>query len=270
MTAVVVALGLAVALLGALVVGLLRAHAQVLQALHELGVGLEDEGAGGGRVALGAPVVRTRPGVPEPRPGGPVVAEGPIVGQTPGGGSVAISLTPRPHATVLAFLSTGCTTCAGFWSAFGGEVALPGEGTQLVIVTRGAEHESPSAVARLAPAGVVTVQSSDAWERFGVPGSPYFALVDGESGSVLGEGSATTWDHVVGLLQRAVDDGGIALRSGSGRPRGDLARDAAARERRVDDDLAAAGIRPGHASLYPTREREAGTDEGASAGHGPD
>lgn len=251
MTAAVVVLGLAVALLGVLVVGLLRTHADILRSLHELGVGLDGVGGTVGPVAVRGPVVRTRPGVPEPRPGGADTAIEPIVGTTPSGGSAALSLTPRPHATVLAFLSAGCTTCAGFWEAFRGEVSLPGEGTQLVIVTRGPEHESPSDIARLAPPGVTTIQSTEAWVRFGVPGSPYFALVDGAEGQIVGEGSATTWDHVTELLQRAVDDGGVRLSTDRGPRAADIARDAASREARIDRDLAAAGITPGHASLYP-------------------
>lgn len=260
MAAVVVTLGLAVALLGVLVVGLLRTHADILRALHELGVGLDDASGAVGPVAVRGPAVRTRPGVSEPRPGGAVVATDPIVGTTPNGGSAGISLTPRPHATVLAFLSSGCTTCAGFWNAFRRGVSLPGEGTQLVIVTRGPEHESPSDIARLAPPGVTTVQSSEAWARFGVPGSPYFALIDGAEGQIVGEGSATTWDHVTELLQRAVDDGGVQLTTDR-RPRAaDVARGAISREARIDRDLAAAGIAPGHASLYPAAPPSADED----------
>jgi hypothetical protein len=45
--AVVVAEGVAIALLGVLVAGLLRSHALILRSLHELGAGLElEKGAG--------------------------------------------------------------------------------------------------------------------------------------------------------------------------------------------------------------------------------
>ena len=40
MTVSVIVLGIAVALLGVLVVGLLRSHAEVLRRLHELGAGV--------------------------------------------------------------------------------------------------------------------------------------------------------------------------------------------------------------------------------------
>lgn len=253
MTAIVTALGLAVVVLGILVVGLLRTHADILRALHDLGLGLDGETAGAEPGGGARSVVRTQVGVPAPRHGALGRAAEPIVGTTPAGGSVAISLSPRPHATVLAFLSSGCSTCVSFWTTFRGPVDLPGEGTQLVIVTRGPDHESPAEIARLAPPHVTTVQSSDAWARFDVPGSPYFALVDGANGQIVGEGSATTWEHVVGLLQRAVDDGGVRLTGTPDRAgRGDLSGDAAAREARIDRDLAAAGITPGHSSLYPT------------------
>ena len=42
MTALVVALVLVVALLAVLVIGLLRSHSEILKALHDLGVNLED------------------------------------------------------------------------------------------------------------------------------------------------------------------------------------------------------------------------------------
>ncbi len=54
----------------------------------------------------------------------------------------------------------------------------------------------------LAPPAIPTVMSSEAWDDFGVPVAPYFILVDGPTGSVVGEGAATSWPHVRELLQR--------------------------------------------------------------------
>jgi hypothetical protein len=56
--AVVIAEGVAVALLAVLVLGLLRSHALILRALHELGAGLELEkdAAAAGRGASPRPV----------------------------------------------------------------------------------------------------------------------------------------------------------------------------------------------------------------------
>ena len=59
MTAAVVALGAAVVLLAVLVAGLLRSHAEILKALHELGAGLDLDAKG--------PVPVTIDGVTTPR-----------------------------------------------------------------------------------------------------------------------------------------------------------------------------------------------------------
>jgi hypothetical protein len=50
--------------------------------------------------------------------------------------------------TILAFLSSGCTTCRTFWEEL--REATPPRGTRMVIVTRGAEAESPVAIADVA------------------------------------------------------------------------------------------------------------------------
>ena len=56
------------------------------------------------------------------------------------------------HLTLLAFLSSGCATCAGFWEAFRTPTSsgLPA-GTRLVVVTKGPDMEIPAEVAALAP-----------------------------------------------------------------------------------------------------------------------
>ncbi len=61
-----------------------------------------------------------------------------------------------------------------------------------MIVTRGPEREQRSKLRSLAPSEVPVVMSSQAWEDYAVPGSPYFVLV--EDGAIRGEGVATTWD----------------------------------------------------------------------------
>ena len=38
--------------------------------------------------------------------------------------------------------------------------------------------------------------TSEAWDDYGVPVSPYFVLVDGPSGRVVGEGAGTSWEQV--------------------------------------------------------------------------
>ena len=75
---------------------------------------------------------------------------------------------------------------------------------------------------------------------------PYFVHVDGASGEVRGEGTAAAWPQVVSLLRDAIDDAdGPSVRSGR------------ARAQRVDSDLHAAGIGPGHPSLYPGGHEDA-------------
>jgi hypothetical protein len=86
--------------------------------------------------------------------------------------------------------------------------------------------------------------STEAWGDYRVPVSPYFILVDGPTGSVAGEGSATSWRQVASLLEQALADAAAAP---ARRPRGSGAE----RLRRAEEELQAAGIQPGHPSLYP-------------------
>jgi hypothetical protein len=115
----------------------------------------------------------------------------------------------------------------------------------LVIVTKDTELESPSKLLKLAPDGVPLVMSSEAWERYQVEGSPYFVLVDGPTGRIRGEGTATSWPQVASLLRDAITDAELQAERGAR-----VASDAAARLARADAELAAAGIGQGHASLY--------------------
>ena len=98
------------------------------------------------------------------------------------------------------------------------------------------------------------VGSSEAWNDYGVPGSPYFVYV--EDGVVTGEGSSTTWAQVRDLMGQAVDDTAAARRAAArrddGRPAG---RDSnggttGTTRPRIDRELLGAGIHPGHPSLY--------------------
>lgn len=259
MTAAVVVLGVAVALLGVLVVGLLRSHADVLRALHELGIGEDGlqssagashEHAAGERLAVGDPGIRTVPGVAEPGPESALGRLADVDGVDPHGGAVRIGLHGASSATLLAFLSTGCSTCAEFWRAFGTDEvdAVPGDDTRVVVVTRGPDEESPAAVADLAPQQVTTVMSSAAWDDYLVPVSPYFVLVDGTRG-VIGEGASASWAQVVDLLGKAAADAGMALDGGPRMSRRDLLR-GRDREARADRELEAAGIEPGAPELF--------------------
>ncbi len=218
----------AIILLGLLVVGLLRSHAEILRTLHQLGAGLDPDGASpaAGVTSAVAPPVRRG------------AATGfDLAGVTPTDEAVRIGVVGARQSTVLAFLSSGCGTCGSFWGTFGGagRLAVPGD-ARLVIVTKGPEAESESAIRDLSPAAFPVVMSTEAWLEYKVPHTPYFVYVDGPSGRIIGEGSAQSWDQVVSLWSQALAD--------------DASR-AAGGEDRADRELLQAGIRPGHRSLYP-------------------
>lgn len=193
-------------LLVVLVAALLRSHAEILRRL-----GPEDAGV----PPVPEPPSRVRSDVDAPE----------LAGATPAGDALSLTLDGQP--TLLAFLSSGCTSCARFWETLG-ERRLP-VGVEPVIVTHSPERESRSKLRGLAPESVPVVMSSDAWARYAVPGSPYFVLVEG--GQIRGEGVATTWDALASLLTDAIED----QREGRG----------------IDERLAAAGIGPDHPSLHP-------------------
>jgi len=235
MTALVVALTFAVALLGLLVAGLLRSHAEILRRLHELGAGLDGE-AGPAPVALaGNGRAGTRLAARSDRPAFD------LAGVSPDDEAVAVGVVGTSHPTLLAFLTSGCATCEGFWDAFGDPArrVLPGD-TRLVVVTKGPEQESEARVRELAAPGLPVVMSSEAWDQYDVPVAPYFVHVDGPAAAVRGEGAAQTWDQLVGLLERALADQ-------AGADDG---------EARADRALLAAGILPGDPRLYPARDVE--------------
>jgi hypothetical protein len=199
------------------VVALLRSHAEILRRL----AGLE----GGAPAAAPAPVGSDR-------------APADLVGHTPAGDSVKLALGPGSPRTLLAFLSSGCAACEPLWLGLhDGSPAPPG--TRLVVVTKGADRESPSRLAALAPAAQEVVMSNPAWEDFAVPVTPHFVLLDGD-GRIAGRGSAGSWQQILTLLQDATADSRRA--SGS-----------SARAARAEEALAAAGVTDGHPSLYPSR-----------------
>lgn len=256
MTALVWLLTVVVGVLAVFVVGLLRSHASILQALHDAGITLDpDEGdhsTGHGQAtrptttfeSSTAPTIRTVEGVPEPS-GASGQRATDLVGITPTGATRTIAVSGTDQATLLAFLTTGCATCADFWGAFADGVQLPAD-TRLVVVTKGPELESPADVAAMAVPHVLTVQSTEAWDDYSVPVAPYFALVDGRRGVVVGEGAANTWERVRTLLDRALADAGY----GEGQVRRRDLLLGKARTERVDRDLIEAGFLPGDERLY--------------------
>lgn len=248
MIALAVVLSVVVLLLGVLVAGLLRSHADILRALHDLGVGVGDPTASTGSGSDASPA-----GVPvamgPPLPGERNATSAPTVaGVTPGGDALAVSVATAGHATLLAFLSSGCRTCAGFWHAFEQPdgLGLP-PGTRLVVVTKGPELEIAAEVAAGTRPGVPVIMSTEAWGDYEVPGSPFFVLVDGRTGRRIGEGVANQIGQVVEMVRRAAADAGgftagRAFAAGLDGPERELAN---------DQELLAAGIHPGDPSLYP-------------------
>lgn len=247
MIIVLTILTVVVAVLALLVAGLLRSHAVILRRLHELGAGVD--------VIPGAspptpPQPDRAPDLDLPPP--PAVAEGraaaDLSGVGPRGEAQAVRVAGTKHDTVVAFLSTGCTTCHVYWDELRA-TELP-EGVRLVVVTKGPEAESPTAVADVAPPGVTLLMSSQAWSDYDVPGSPYVVHVDGASGRIRGEGTGPSWEQVRRMLLQGAGD--LDARRSSHRET-DQRRKAAAdarREEEVDRVLLAAGIEPGDPSLY--------------------
>jgi hypothetical protein len=259
MTVLIVLLAVAVGFLGLLVAGVLRSHAEILRALHELGVNLDPDAVDAADHDHGArehsPSRRrlpTMPGVPEPRETDTAAFD--VAGTDPFGEAVTAAVIGTEHLTLLAFLSSTCLTCRGFWDALGDpRLEIPG-GARPLIVAKGIEAESESALRKLAPRSVTTVLSSEAWSAYEVPVAPYFVLVDGLRREVVGEGAAATWEQVRNLMEQSLADAGLAVERGrrvaSGPKAATARRGGAEREERIDAELRAAGVESGDPSLY--------------------
>jgi hypothetical protein len=214
MTAIVSIETVLLVLLIVLVAGLLRSHAEILRRLGRA----EDE----------PDVV---PAIPTSRR--ERISAPPLAGTTPAGDAVSLSFAgDGASPMLLAFLTTGCSTCAEFWDGLH-EPRLPA-GVQVVIVAHGADRESPAKLRRIAPPRVPVVMSSQAWKDYTVPAAPYFVLVDE---TIRGEGVATTWHALSSLVSDAIED----ERDGGGN----------GRAQRIEETLAVSGITAGHPSLYP-------------------
>jgi hypothetical protein len=225
-TALVAVETLLLVLLVLLVAGLLRSHAEILRRLGPPAEEARDDG----------PVVRQH----APARDRGALAAPDVAGSTLQGDSLKVSLAPGAPPTLLAFLTSGCTSCRNFWDAFGsGGIEELAPGVRVVAVAKDGSHESPTRLRELAPPGLPVLMSSAAWDAYSAPGSPYFVYV--EDGAIHGEGSATRWPQLASLLRDARAEEHDA-RGGQRRALG------------IDATLEAAGIGPGHPSLYPTRE----------------
>jgi hypothetical protein len=227
MTALVSIETVLLVILVVLVAGLLRSHAEILRRLGPADA-LDPTGLAAPSHENGVSTA-----APDRVPG---ATARPIAGSTPAGDALALDLSAPGAPTLLAFLSSGCTTCAGFWANLD-QGQLPA-GVETVVVTHGPDRERPARLRELAPQGVPVVMSSQAWRDYAVPGSPYFVLVDG---AIRGEGVATTWQALTSLVGDAIADAAPS----QGRAGG------TARAHAVERTLAASGIGPDHPSLYP-------------------
>lgn len=232
MLAAVIAEGVAILLLGLLVAGLLRSHAEILRALHDLGAGADAS-------------VTAAPPVAAARATSTNASAHDIVGVDLFGAAAAVGVVGARHDTLLAFLSTGCSTCEPFWSAFRDGVDLGGQARLVVVVQ---DEESEARLRQLAGTAEV-VASNAAWEAYDVPGSPHFVYVDGPSGRVTGEGTGPDWPSVRNLLMQANAD--RAARATTNVEWHD-------NPTRIDAELAQAGIVAGHPSLAAAPDDELG------------
>ena len=170
-----------------------------------------------------------------------MVSAGAISGTTLHGDSVTLSFGPGSPVTLIAFLTSGCTSCAPLWAGLHEARDLATLAQRVTVVTHDPMRESPTRLERLAPAGTDVIMSSAAWADYAVPGSPHFVLTDG-AGGILGRGSALSWSQLETMVADARADARAA----------DPARTTAERAERSEGALASAGIGPGHPSLYPS------------------
>jgi hypothetical protein len=215
---------------------LLRSHGEILRRLHALGAGLDPDADPHEQPAV------LRPRGDLPRAGEGLGPAADLAGVGLRDDAVMIPLVGVQHRTLLAFLSSGCLTCRNFWDALADQrnLDLPAD-VRVVVVTKDAAEESLYTLRELAAPDLAVVMSNAAWEHYTVPGSPYFVLVDGPQGRVVGEGTGQSWQQVQSLLTHASGDEREARRPFHG---------AAATEARIDRELLVHGIMPGDPRLY--------------------
>jgi hypothetical protein len=242
MLAIVIIEGVALLFLGLLVVGVLRSHAEILRTLHEMGEGVEADRS-----------QRPRAAAPRGDNDGPTGGPGyDLHGQTLDDEAIEIGLVGAPADTLLAFLSATCYTCEPFWAALASGVDVGNNARVIAVVQDG---DSRARLRKLAGSELLVVASDAAWTDYDVPGSPHFVYVDGPSGQVIGEGTASTWEQVRDLLEQATDARPSTTQANAS-DRDPAHRDPAHRDNagRIDLELLTAGIGPGHPSLYPDLE----------------
>ena len=223
---------------GVLLVSVLRGYGEVLIQLGEKGTAASS--------GLKTALPHRLGGTDDPEPAHD------LTGVTPEGSAVQISLQQGAPDSLLLFLSSGCLVCRDFFKAVGSDGGDPAlRQLRPVIITKGPEDESPSKIASLAVDGssVPIVMSSEMWEKYEVPGSPFFSLVDGRRGLIVGEGSAPSWTQLESLLKDAIADADVIAPTDARPTVRSPIPSGAARQQALDEALSAAGIGPGHPSL---------------------
>ncbi|MHB8691291.1 MAG: hypothetical protein ACYDHH_08590 [Solirubrobacteraceae bacterium] len=211
------------------IVALLRSHADILRRLTVLEDSAAEAPRGARSDGVGAGV-----GV-----GGVVASD--IRGAKLDGKPRVVPLGAGSEPTLLAFLTSGCGTCAQFWGDLRDPELVRTLAARVVIVARDARRESPARLRELAPPGVELIVADEAWSDYAVPSSPHFVLCDGDGG-IAGRGSAGSWAQLMTLVRDAQADAAEALAG---------ARTTGSRAARAELALARAGITAGHPSLYP-------------------
>lgn len=212
------------------IVALLRSHADILRRLAVLEEGTSGQAPSRAAVPVGSAAVRAAD----------------ITGTTLAGDAVTLSLGPGSPVTLLAFLTSGCASCAPLWSGLREDGQVAALAQRVVIVTHDTSRESPTRLRAIAPEDVETVMATAAWEDYAVPASPHFVLTDG-AGGVLGRGSALSWSQLLTMVQDARADADADAVGA------EPVRTTAERAARSQRTLARAGIGPGHPSLRPGR-----------------
>jgi hypothetical protein len=188
------ALAVSLAVLAALMALLLRANQHLARRVERLEFAAQRSRA----------LAEKATGMSEP----PLASESPasaqdndLLGESLDGQSMSVEL--RGTTTLLAFLSSTCTTCIGFFRAFNEHAAdeLVPDG-QLVVVTKSGEHETRDRLRELASDRVTVLMSTESWEEFEVPLPPYFLLLSG--GDVLTEGPASGWEDLSRMVNASL------------------------------------------------------------------
>ena len=240
---VVIALAVVIVLMSIIVVGLLRSHALILKQLDSLGAGMGEGHEHESQISL-KPRSEARLSLPD------------ITGVNPDGEPVVASPHLGRDPTLLAFLSTSCSSCSPFWDNLDASSRyFHDHRHRVLIVTRGSEEESPTRAQSLRRGQADVIMSSEAWDDYEVPGAPYFVLIGPGNDGIAGEGSAATFDSLEQFLADAVND------SRWDRDRATKHGADARREKRVDEDLKRAGLGPEDPRLYSSGDEIIDEDE---------